>query len=97
MRAQERKLRNMNLTMNKQDEQLLKKRGDGGTKTKKCSSSTRPKSACALIGLLSTAAAAKVAVEGDEIDANNVTDRISTSIPGEWSSRESLSSSMLSP
>jgi hypothetical protein len=68
-RARERKLRDMNLMMNKRDDQLMKV--NGSRKNKKRSSRTRPKNACALLGALSMAAPAIVTGEGDETVAND--------------------------
>lgn len=75
VRERERKLRDMNLMMNKRDDQLVKERGGGETTKKKLSSRTRPKNTCALIGSLPIAAAAYVTVQGDVIDANDATNR----------------------
>jgi hypothetical protein len=75
VRERERKLRDMNLMMNKRDDQLVKERGGGKTKTKIRSSRTRPNNTCALIGLLPIATVAKVTGEGGGIDANNATNR----------------------
>ena len=75
VKERERKLRDMNLMMNKRDDQLVKERGSGETKTKKRSIRTRPKNKCALIGSLPTAAADSVTGEGNGIDANDATNR----------------------
>ena len=75
VRERERKLRDMNLMMNKRDDQLVKERGGGKTTTKKRSSRTRPKNTCALIGSFPIAAAANATVQGDVIDANDATNR----------------------
>ncbi|KAL3791298.1 hypothetical protein ACHAW5_006330 [Stephanodiscus triporus] len=71
MRARERKLRDMNLMMNKRDDQIMKT--NGIMKNKKCSRRTRPKNACALLGSLCMAASAMVTGEGDETVANDAT------------------------